>query len=147
LWSSAKNLIDNTEKLKQGALVELEEIVLYHWRMNGKKGGCIGINIPPATRAKLPEASKKSGGNGFSCKAWILSVWKFCKEDINRVLFSLKVGLAVLLVSLLILFEAPYEVFGTSIIWSILTVAIMFEYTVGMYMHAYVKTHLCLFHN
>ncbi|GMY30444.1 aluminum-activated malate transporter 9-like [Fagus crenata] len=99
--------------------------------MNGKKGGCIGINIPPATRAKLPEASKKSGGNGFSCKAWILSVWKFCKEDINRVLFSLKVGLAVLLVSLLILFEAPYEVFGTSIIWSILTVAIMFEYTVG----------------
>uniref|UniRef100_A0A5B6YTJ1 Putative aluminum-activated malate transporter 9-like n=1 Tax=Davidia involucrata TaxID=16924 RepID=A0A5B6YTJ1_DAVIN len=67
----------------------------------------------------------------LSCKAWIWSVWEFCKEDSNRVIFSLKVGLAVLLVSLLILFQAPYQIFGTNIIWSILTVAIMFEYTVG----------------
>ncbi|XP_050269117.1 aluminum-activated malate transporter 9-like [Quercus robur] len=96
--------------------------------MNGKKGNCcIQINIP----SSATKAGKKSGGNGFSCKAWIWDVWEFCKEDSNRVLFSFKVGLAVLLVSLLILFEAPYEVFGTNIIWSILTVAIMFEYTVG----------------
>nr|POF05493.1 aluminum-activated malate transporter 9 [Quercus suber] len=96
--------------------------------MNGKRGNCcIEINIS----SSVTKAGKKSGGNGFSCKAWIWSVWKFCKEDSNRVLFSFKVGLAVLLVSLLILFEAPYEVFGTNIIWSILTVAIMFEYTVG----------------
>ncbi|XP_024987074.1 aluminum-activated malate transporter 9-like [Cynara cardunculus var. scolymus] len=59
------------------------------------------------------------------------TIWEFAKEDTSRVTFPLKVGLAVLLVSLLILFEAPYQVFGTSIIWSILTVAIMFEYTVG----------------
>lgn len=96
--------------------------------MNGKKGS---IEID------MPSASKKSGGHGrgevlISCKDWIRSVWQFAKEDTNRVTFSLKVGLAVLLVSLLILFRAPYEVFGTNIIWSILTVAIMFEYTVGM---------------
>ena len=134
-----KNL-DNTENLKQGALVELEK-VLSHWRMNGKKGNCcIQINIP----SSATKAGKKSGGNGFSCKAWIWDVWEFCKEDSNRVLFSFKVGLAVLLVSLLILFEAPYEVFGTNIIWSILTVAIMFEYTVGMYMHVY--TSMFFFH-
>ncbi|KAB2037712.1 hypothetical protein ES319_D03G095700v1 [Gossypium barbadense] len=42
-----------------------------------------------------------------------------------------RVGLAVLLVSLLILVQGPYEIFGTDIIWSILTVAMMFEYTVG----------------
>lgn len=102
--------------------------------MNGKKGS-IEINIPSATKAKvLPEACKKSGASGFSFNAWIWNVWEFCKEDSNRVLFSLKVGLAVLLVSLLILFQAPYELFGNNIIWSILTVAIMFEYTVGMYM-------------
>ncbi|KAL6986337.1 hypothetical protein U1Q18_019705 [Sarracenia purpurea var. burkii] len=100
--------------------------------MNGKKGS-YEINIPSIiSKAKMPETGKKSGEmEYFSCKAWVSGVWEFCKEDWNRVLFSLKVGLAVLLVALLTLFQAPYQVFGTNIIWSILTVAIMFEYTVG----------------
>ncbi|XVE64755.1 hypothetical protein DITRI_Ditri07aG0127200 [Diplodiscus trichospermus] len=98
--------------------------------MNGKKSS-VEINIPPAPKVKLQEVSKKSSFQGFSCKAWIWNVWEFCKEDSNRVTFSFKVGLAVLLVSLLILLRGPYEIFGTNIIWSILTVAIMFEYTVG----------------
>lgn len=98
--------------------------------MNGKKGS-VEINIPEPKKVKQTE--KKSGDSIFSYKEWITNVWEFCKADINRVIFSLKVGFAVLLVSLLILFQAPYHVFGTNIIWSILTVAIMFEYTVGTY--------------
>ncbi|XVF51395.1 hypothetical protein PTKIN_Ptkin04bG0181800 [Pterospermum kingtungense] len=98
--------------------------------MNGKKGS-VEIDIPQANKAKQPEVSKNSGFEACSCKAWIWNVWEFCKEDSNRVTFSFKVGLAVLLVSLLILLRGPYEIFGTNIIWSILTVAIMFEYTVG----------------
>ncbi|KAK6158306.1 hypothetical protein DH2020_005620 [Rehmannia glutinosa] len=95
--------------------------------MNGKKGS-IEINMPPISKAKLTETTKKYEDKfSISCKR----VWEFCKEDSNRVIFSLKVGFAVLLVSLLILCQAPYRVFGTNIIWSILTVAIMFEYTVG----------------
>ncbi|KAJ4956563.1 hypothetical protein NE237_013346 [Protea cynaroides] len=90
------------------------------------ENGNIKINIPP-----VPETQKNSAGAGFSVEGWIKAVWEFCKEDSNRIKYSLKVGLAVLLVSLLILFQAPYQVFGTNIIWSILTVAIMFEYTVG----------------
>ncbi|XP_015896521.3 aluminum-activated malate transporter 9 [Ziziphus jujuba] len=104
--------------------------------MNGKKES-IEINIPSVTKSsKQPETGKKSAGQlmRMSCsyfKTWLWKVWEFCKEDGSRVKFSLKAGLAVLLVSLLILFQAPYEVFGINIIWSILTVAIMFEYTVG----------------
>ncbi|KAJ9173676.1 hypothetical protein P3X46_016789 [Hevea brasiliensis] len=99
--------------------------------MNGKKGS-FAINIPSVdTKVKPPETGKKDGIGGFACKAWIWRVWEFAKEDTNRVTFSFKVGLSVLLVSLLILFQAPYDIFGTNIIWSILTVAIMFEYTVG----------------
>ncbi|GKV23207.1 hypothetical protein SLEP1_g32964 [Rubroshorea leprosula] len=90
--------------------------------MNGKKEA-VEINIPPA--------EKKSALEGFSCNTWIWNVWHFCKEDSNRVTFSFKMGLSVLLVSLLSLLRAPYEVFGTNIIWSILTAVIMFEYTVG----------------
>ena len=101
--------------------------------MKGKKGS-FEINLSSITKATLPETVKKAENVSFSCKGWIQNVWEFCKEDTDRVIFSLKVGLSVLLVSLLILLQAPYEVFGTNIIWSILTVAIMFEYTVGMYM-------------
>ncbi|KAL2517226.1 Aluminum-activated malate transporter 9 [Abeliophyllum distichum] len=97
--------------------------------MNGKKGS-IEINIPSITNTKLPE-NKKCGEVSTSGKGWILRIWEVCKEDSDRVTFSLKVGLAVLLVSLLILCRAPYQVLGINIIWSILTVAIMFEYTVG----------------
>lgn len=108
--------------------------------MNGKNSSH-EINIPSTTRPKESQTLKKSGhsnssgggSSGISFKGWMWSVWEFGKEDCNRVKFSLKVGLAVLLVSLLTLFRAPYHVFGASIIWSILTVAIMFEYTVGMY--------------
>ena len=113
--------------------------------MNGKKGS-MEISIPCATtkvmkqhdiEANGGQKSGKKGGGGeiFSFRAWMWRVWEFTKEDSNRVKFAFKVGLAVLLVSLLILFRAPYEVFGTYIFWSILTVAIMFEYTVGM-LHA-----------
>ncbi|KAL7594636.1 aluminum-activated malate transporter 9 isoform X1 [Lactuca sativa] len=94
--------------------------------MNGKEGS-FGIKIS-SNEGKLPETRNKF-------KVWMYKIWEFAKEDINRVTFSLKVGLAVLLVSLLILFQAPYQVFSTSIIWSILTVAIMFEYTVGATFH------------
>ncbi|KAJ8768581.1 hypothetical protein K2173_022698 [Erythroxylum novogranatense] len=101
--------------------------------MNGKKGS-IQINIPaPTTKSKHKETGRKQENcsDGCSCEAWIWRVWEFAKEDTNRITFSFKVGLAVLLVSLLILFRAPYDIFGNNIIWSILTVAIMFEYTVG----------------
>ncbi|XP_010533999.1 PREDICTED: aluminum-activated malate transporter 9-like [Tarenaya hassleriana] len=64
---------------------------------------------------------------------WVWRIaWDLTDEDSkNGVKFSLKVGLAVLLVSILVLIRAPSDVFGTNIVWSILTVAVMFEYTVG----------------
>ncbi|KAG6528889.1 aluminum-activated malate transporter 9-like [Zingiber officinale] len=61
----------------------------------------------------------------------VRDVLEFAKEDSNRVVFALKVGLAMLLVSLLILIRGPFDFFGTNILWSILTVGVMFEYTVG----------------
>ncbi|OAY70974.1 Aluminum-activated malate transporter 9 [Ananas comosus] len=102
--------------------------------MNGKKGSIrIDFHLPP--KAVAPEVEKNADANNIieslSPRKWIWDVWEFAKRDTTRVTFSLKVGLACLLVSLLILFRAPYEVFGTNIIWSILTVAVMFEYTVG----------------
>ncbi|KAJ0555659.1 putative aluminum-activated malate transporter [Helianthus annuus] len=95
--------------------------------MNGKEGGFV-VEISSSTKDELPKTSNKA-------VVFMYTILDFAKEDRNRVTFSLKVGLAVLLVSLLILVQAPYKVFGTTIIWSILTVAIMFEYTVGATFH------------
>ncbi|KAJ6794367.1 aluminum-activated malate transporter 9-like [Iris pallida] len=105
--------------------------------MNGKKGSnSVKIDISLISNASVPppEAAKDAGAGGRSLqpsRKWIRDVWEFAREDTDRVKFAFKVGLAVLLTALLILFRAPYEVFGTNIIWSIITVAIMFEYTVG----------------
>ncbi|XP_074582192.1 aluminum-activated malate transporter 9-like isoform X2 [Curcuma longa] len=106
--------------------------------MKGKKGSDvvrIDIGLPPkAAGAGIVKKSSSTDVNdklAIPMRKMMLEVWEFAKEDKNRVTFALKVGLACLLVSLLILIRAPYRVFGTNIIWSILTVAIMFEYTVG----------------
>lgn len=101
--------------------------------MNGKKGS-IRIDICLKPKDVVPEDAKKPiSEEGLSPRKWLHDVWDFARQDTNRVTFALKVGLACLLVSLLILFRAPYDIFGANIIWSILTVAIMFEYTVGTY--------------
>ncbi|KAI3822138.1 hypothetical protein L1987_09720 [Smallanthus sonchifolius] len=92
--------------------------------MNGKEGSLV-IEISSTTHPKISN----------KLTVFMYTILEFAKEDINRVTFSLKVGLALLLVSLLILIQAPYQAFGTTIIWSILTVAIMFEYTVGATFH------------
>ncbi|GAB2296741.1 hypothetical protein Dimus_030847 [Dionaea muscipula] len=99
--------------------------------MNGQKGS-IEINIIPSNYSTVTTKTKhveRANGRGLY---WLRNVWRFCKEDVSRVIFGLKVGLAVVLVSMLILIQAPYEVFGINIIWSVITVVIMFEYTVGM---------------
>ncbi|KAK7366713.1 hypothetical protein VNO80_08710 [Phaseolus coccineus] len=96
-----------------------------------KKMGSIEINIPTSTPTKpeLHETATKFGVN----KIWlqIQSVWELCKEDTGREIFALKVGVTVLLVSLFVLFEAPYQIFGSNIIWAILTAILVFEDTVG----------------
>ncbi|XP_076947363.1 aluminum-activated malate transporter 9-like [Bidens hawaiensis] len=91
--------------------------------MNGKEDNLV-VKVSSSAEDKPQETSKRS-------RVLLYKIWEFAKEDISRVTFSLKTGLAVLLVSLLILIQAPYQMFGNAIIWSILTVAIMFEYTVG----------------
>lgn len=79
-------------------------------------------------------STKTSGANSMVGKAMqrlFTKLWEFCKEDPSRVTFSLKVGLAITLSSLLVLLRKPYDAFGSSAIWVIITVGVVFEYTVG----------------
>lgn len=56
---------------------------------------------------------------------------KLAKDDSRRVVHALKVGLAISLVSLLYYFKPLYDGFGTSTMWAIVTVIVVFEFSVG----------------
>ncbi|KAK8489053.1 hypothetical protein V6N13_094696 [Hibiscus sabdariffa] len=53
------------------------------------------------------------------------------QDDPRRIVHSLKVGLAITLVSLFYYFEPLYDGFGDSAMWAVLTVVLVFEFFVG----------------
>ncbi|XP_076939602.1 aluminum-activated malate transporter 10-like [Bidens hawaiensis] len=62
----------------------------------------------------------------FFKKAWDLGV-----DDPKKFFHCLKVGVALLLVSLFYYFRPLYDGVGGSAIWAVMTVVVVFEYTVG----------------
>ncbi|KAK3024206.1 hypothetical protein RJ639_044811 [Escallonia herrerae] len=58
-------------------------------------------------------------------------VKKLGQEDPRRVIHSFKVGLAIALVSQIYYFEPLYDGFGVAAMWAVLTVVVVFEFTVG----------------
>lgn len=56
---------------------------------------------------------------------------KLAKDDTRRVVHALKVGLAITLVSLFYYFKPLYDGFGTSTMWAVVTVIVVFEFSVG----------------
>ncbi|GFP82676.1 aluminum-activated malate transporter 8 [Phtheirospermum japonicum] len=56
---------------------------------------------------------------------------KVGEDDPRRIVHAMKVGLALTLVSLFYYFRPLYDGFGQAGMWAILTVVVVFEYTVG----------------
>lgn len=75
-------------------------------------------SLPGKVMAKLVEFAKKTERLG--------------REDPRRIIHSLKVGLAIALVSLFYYFEPLYKGFGISAMWAVLTVVVVFEFSVGI---------------
>ncbi|KAL3828617.1 hypothetical protein ACJIZ3_017419 [Penstemon smallii] len=53
------------------------------------------------------------------------------KDDPRKLIHSLKVGLAITLVSLFYYFQPLYSSFGVSAMWAVMTVVVVFEFSVG----------------
>ncbi|KAJ9184576.1 hypothetical protein P3X46_004288 [Hevea brasiliensis] len=73
--------------------------------------------LPDKSKAKVMNVAK--------------SMRKLGQDDPRRVIHSLKVGLALTLVSLLYYSRTLYDGFGIAGIWAVLTVVVVFEFTVG----------------
>ncbi|TXG58136.1 hypothetical protein EZV62_015965 [Acer yangbiense] len=59
------------------------------------------------------------------------SIKKLAQDDPRRIIHSLKVGLALTMVSLLYYVRPLYDGFGVSGMWAVLTVVVVFEFTVA----------------
>ncbi|GMI84116.1 hypothetical protein like AT2G27240 [Hibiscus trionum] len=62
---------------------------------------------------------------------FVRNVRKLGRDDPRRVVHSLKVGLALTLVSLLQYCQPLYDSFGVSAMWAVITVVLVFEFSVG----------------
>nr|XP_043613439.1 aluminum-activated malate transporter 12-like [Erigeron canadensis] len=58
-------------------------------------------------------------------------VWKVGHDDPRRAIHSLKVGISLTLVSLLYLLEPLYKGVGENVIWAVMTVVVVLEFTAG----------------
>ncbi|XP_057483129.1 aluminum-activated malate transporter 2-like [Actinidia eriantha] len=56
---------------------------------------------------------------------------KLGEDDPRRIIHSIKVGIAICLVSLIYYFDPLYEGFGISAMWAVMTVVVIFEFSVG----------------
>ncbi|KAJ1270939.1 hypothetical protein BS78_06G089400 [Paspalum vaginatum] len=98
------------------------------------------------------ESTNNDGGesNGHSlvanCREWLCSALerlrctvvgftgeleKIARDDPRRVAYSLKVGLALTLVSVFYYIRALFDGWGSSTIWAVITVVFVMEFTVG----------------
>ncbi|KAK9170302.1 hypothetical protein Syun_002442 [Stephania yunnanensis] len=78
---------------------------------------------------------------GLICRGWwwfkalvvgvATKTMKLGRDDPRRVIHALKVGLALSFVSLFYYFRPLYNGFGDATMWAVLTVVVVFEYTVG----------------
>ena len=59
------------------------------------------------------------------------SIEKLAQDDPRRIIHSLKVGLAITLVSMLYYVRPLFDGFGVSGMWALITVVVVFEFTVG----------------
>ena len=61
-----------------------------------------------------------------------LKAYEMGRSEPRKVVFAAKMALALVIVSLLIFFQEPLSYIGEECIWAILTVVVVFEYSIGI---------------
>lgn len=70
-----------------------------------------------------------NGYNGL--QEFVVKAFQMGKSDPRKVVFSAKMGLALVLVSFLIFLKEPFEYVARYSVWALLTVVVVFEFSIG----------------
>nr|GMC90987.1 aluminum-activated malate transporter 10 [Ipomoea batatas] len=96
------------------------------------------VNMPDGTSRVLVSSSRRRWKVfdivwGFVVRIWsfIDKAWQLGKKEPRKVIHGLKVGLALSLVSLFYYLRPLYDDVGGNAMWAVMTVVVVFEYTVG----------------
>lgn len=103
----------------------------------------IAINVDRERVALAPPDSSKSQKkklDRFYCQtiASILNQKPTNGHDMRKLIHSVKVGVALVLVSLLYLLGPLYKRVGENAMWAIMTVVVIFEFFAGLYIQTYI---------
>ncbi|GMH21758.1 hypothetical protein Nepgr_023600 [Nepenthes gracilis] len=89
------------------------------------------INMPKGTRQVAENESQHVQRTSSRLRNFVSASWKMGVDEPKKFIHGLKVGLALSIVSLFYYVRPLYDGVGSNAMWAILTVVVVFEYTVG----------------
>lgn len=94
--------------------------------------GSLSGDVEQAGKCKyLNLLSEKISKSLNDFQEFAVRAWEMGRSDPKKVIFAIKMGLALSIVSLLIFWKGSNEDISQYSIWAILTVIVMFEYSIG----------------
>lgn len=106
-------------------------------RLLSRKGySDFGLNSSDGTDDGVKYKSFRSASDAIvnfwkNSKDFFSKLYEMGRSDPRKVVFACKMGLSLALVSLIIFFKEPLKNVGQYAIWAILTVVVVFEFSVG----------------
>ncbi|KAK4283438.1 hypothetical protein QN277_000388 [Acacia crassicarpa] len=108
--------------------------------LSGKGYSPIGITVPVPDFEEEAQSRRRCSYRAFSdgiidgwkaVKNIAARAWEMGRSDPRKVVFSAKVGFGLTLLSLLIFLKEPFNDMTQYCVWSIMTVVVVFEFSIG----------------